>query len=139
MIIVDASVAFKWLKSKKESHVDQAYKLLRLHLDTKQEIMVPSLLPIEIANALATKSSASPRAIKIDMNKLDELKLMTVDIPPSTLLKASLLAHKHKTSVYDMIYAAMAKENKTILYTSDKNFIKKTGFRHVKHISEVKM
>jgi predicted nucleic acid-binding protein len=139
MIVIDASVAFKWFKTIKENFVDEADKLLALHLAQKQTIIVPDLLPVEIANALTTKSAASEKAIRIDINKLYELNLKIHKTSQKNLVEASLLAKKHKTSVYDMLYAVVAKEHNTILYTSDNNFIKKTRFRHVKHISEVKL
>jgi len=137
MIIVDASVAFKWIKSSQEAYIDEAYKLLELHLNEEQKIVVPSLLFVEVANALTAKSKASVKAIKIDLNELFSLNLRTQPVSQQDILKASLLAKKRQTSVYDMLYAVIAGENKTVLYTADENFIKKTKFSFVKHISQV--
>jgi predicted nucleic acid-binding protein len=48
------------------------------------------------------------------------------------LVDAGVLAKKYKTSVYDMIYAVVAKNKKCALVTADENFVRKTKFKHVK-------
>ncbi|PIR59108.1 MAG: hypothetical protein COU69_01815 [Candidatus Pacebacteria bacterium CG10_big_fil_rev_8_21_14_0_10_56_10] len=139
MIVVDASVAFKWIKSRHETQVGEAYKLLELHLNKEQKIIIPNLLLIEVANALTTKSRASAKAIKIDLKKLSSLNLQIESLGEQDILRASLLAKKYKTSVYDMLYAVVAKEHGALLYTADANFVRKTSFKFAKHLSEVKV
>ncbi len=139
MTVVDTSVALKWLRRTDEKHIHQALLLLKGHLGDNKQITVPDLLFIEVANALATKTDTDNTQIKKDLKKLFEVGLKTHYTTKEELLKTSLLAKKHKTSVYDMLYAVIAKEHKTTLYTADKNFISKTKFKHVKHISEVEL
>ena len=55
MNVIDASVAIKLLKST-EDDADRAKKLLHDHLTKATRITVPSLLYLEVANALVTKS-----------------------------------------------------------------------------------
>ncbi|MBI5621043.1 PIN domain-containing protein, partial [Candidatus Gottesmanbacteria bacterium] len=52
------------------------------------------------------------------------------------VVKSALLAHKKKTSVYDMLYAVIAKRLGTDLITADDQFVRKTKFSHVKLLSE---
>lgn len=139
MIVVDSSIAFKWLRTKDEQFVQEALLLLTNHLKDKETIIVPQLLFLEIANALLTKTDTSTKQITIDLNKLFEAKLDSIPIEQEEINSAVKLAKKHKTSVYDMLYAVIAKKNKCILITADEKFIAKTHFRFAKHISQVKI
>jgi len=137
MIVIDASVAFKWLRSDDEKFHNVAALLLREHIEGKNEIIVPNFLYVEVANALATKTNITQAKMKEDLEFLFETRLKIYGLVDSDITLAAKMAKKYKTSVYDMLYAVVAKKNKCILYTADENFVKKTGMRFVKHISEV--
>ncbi len=49
-VVVDASVAFKWLVEEENS--DKATELTRLWDDEGVQLAAPSLMPFEVANAL---------------------------------------------------------------------------------------
>ena len=138
MKVVDASVAIKWVR-REEEFSQAAVQIQKKHLDNIDKLVVPKLVFYEVANALATKSDTSSASIKKGMAILCESKLEVHNDSEKELLLASVLAKKYKTSVYDMLYAVIARQHNTILYTADKNFIKKTRFKYVKHISEVKL
>lgn len=136
MIVVDTSVAMKWLLSEKEESVTKARLLLKEHLAKKNEILVPDLIFYEIANALATKTKVPQLAITQLVKRIYSFNLKIynpVDIDVTTSAK---LAKKYNSTVYDMLYAVAAKKHKTILYTADVNFIKKTKFKFIKHLKE---
>lgn len=135
MIVVDASIVFKWIKSGEEYRED-ALVFYRNHLNQSEEVIVPKLLYIEIANAVATKSKSTPKAIREAMDFLSEAQLNIYSEELDDLFEAALLARKHKTSVYDMLYAVIAKRKKAQLITADANFVKKTGFSFVKTLGE---
>lgn len=137
MIVIDASVAFKWLKSENEPYHKEAIKILKDHLGKKTEILAPDLIFIEIANALVTKSSTTHATIKKDLSFLFKANLKIFEPSQKDIFKSSELAKKHKTTVYDMLYAVIAKKNKTILVTADDSFVQKTGFKFVKHIKDL--
>ena len=131
MIVVDTSVAIKWLiKSEKESEI--AYSLYKNHIDGIEKIIIPPLLFIEAANTLATKSNSTEEDIKTGLTFLFEADFEIYNFTLKDLVNAGVLAKKYKTSVYDMLYAVIAKNKKCILVTADENFVKKTKFRHVK-------
>ena len=134
MIVVDASVAIKWIEKEEDS--EKAVLLQKSHLLKQNEIIVPQLIYFEIANTLSTKSKVEEKYIELGINIVYNTDLKIEQLEKVDLLKASNLAKKHKTSVYDMIYAVVAKKYDTILITTDEKFIQKTKFSYVKLLSE---
>ncbi|KKU25794.1 MAG: PilT protein domain protein [Microgenomates group bacterium GW2011_GWA2_46_16] len=135
MIIIDASVAVKWLIPG-EQQESQAFTLMDNHVTNKQQIIVPDLFFYELGNTLATKTSFPGDKILSSLNKIYSLNLVIKHPDPKLTIKAAQLAKKYETSVYDMLYAVVAKRNKCKLVTADRKFIEKTKFTHVVHISE---
>lgn len=135
-MIVDASVALKWV-FKGEEHQDNALLLLKNHNDGKEKIIVPDLFFYEAANTLATKTALSTNEISESLAIIFEANLVVYHPIEKEVLQAAKLAKKHETSVYDMLYAVVAKKHKTRLVTADENFIKKTRFRFVKLLKDI--
>ena len=131
MIVVDTSVAIKWL-NKEEKDSELAYSLYKKHIASIETIVIPPLLFIEAANTLATKSNSTKEDIKTGLTFLFEADFTLHNVVLEELADAGVLAKKYHTSVYDMLYAVGAKNKKCILVTADENFVKKTKFRHVK-------
>jgi predicted nucleic acid-binding protein len=50
----------------------------------------------------------------------------------SNLEEAALMAKRYTTTVYDMLYAVVAKENVCELVTADEKFVKLSKFGYVK-------
>ncbi len=136
MILVDSSVAFKWLKSSNEPFYEKATALLERHIKGETRIVTPSLLFIEIANALSTKTTTRPKTIIADLHTLYEFDLAIYRETEDDVVTSSLLARKKKTSVYDMLYAVIAKRLDTELITADEQFVRKTKFSYVRLLSE---
>src|SRR3989338_9968867 len=134
MIVIDASVAIKWVEIEEDSQ--QALNIQKAHLMKLDDIIVPQLLYYEVANTFATKSFTSEKYIKLGLSVIYDSRLNIKEIDKDDLYKASKLAKKFKTSVYDMIYAVIAKKHKTILVTADEKFIGKTKFPFVKLLNE---
>ena len=136
MIVVDASVVVKWIK-KDEEDVNIALSIYNSHLKKKENIVVPRLLFYEVTNFLATKPRATSTTIKINLKFLFNSNL-TIHIEDNKeLTEATLLAKKYKTSVYDMLYAVIAKKKKCILVTADERFIAKVKFSFVKSLKQI--
>ena len=136
MILVDASVAFKWFKSRDEPYFEKARSLLEQHLNGQMRIMVPVLLFIEIANAFSTKTATKPKAMRTSLRSLYNFGLEVYSESEEDVVTASLLARKNKTSVYDMIYAVIAKKAGVEFITADERFVRKTKFSFVKLLSQ---
>src|SRR3972149_638099 len=136
MIVIDASVARKWILEKEE-YSDKALLIYKDHIEGKETVLVPELLFIEVANTLVTKSQLTIDEVSKGLSFVYKASLNTGGVDEKNILKISRLAKKYSTSVYDMLYAVIAKENKTILVTADEGFIQKTGFKFVKHIKDI--
>lgn len=136
MIVVDTSVVIKWLFKDEEDSIT-AFDLYEKHLRKAEEIVAPQILFYEAANVLATKSKIKQNAIKSSMTFLYQANLIVYQEKRDELIQAALLAKKYKTSVYDMLYAVVAKNKKCVLVTADENFVKKTKFRHVKRLKDL--
>ena len=138
MIIVDASVAFKWFKSDNEDYYQESTLLLKQHLSGASKILAPQFLFLELSNALGTKTLTSKELVKKHINNLYSFNLNIYFPDQKDLINSLSMAMEYKTSVYDMLYAVIAKRNKCKLVTADRKFIEKTKFPHVIHISEYK-
>ncbi len=136
MIVVDASVVTKLINTQ-EKGSDIATKLLLAHIQGKEKILVPSLLFFEVANALATKSELREAYIQKGIHLLYEANFVVEEVEEENLKEASLLAKKYNTSVYDMIYAVIAKRKQATLVTSDSKFADKTKFPFIKILSSL--
>ena len=135
MIVVDASVASKWFRRTDENNIDKALILLQNHINNKEAITIPSLLYLEVANAMVTKGGMGEKAIRKNLEFLNERDLKIYSFTKTDYIEAAVLANKFKTSVYDMLYAVIAKKNNTVLITADDKFIRKTKFPFVKSLS----
>src|SRR3989344_2016879 len=122
MIIVDASVAFKWFNPDNEKFRHESLLLLKNHKDNKEVIVIPSLLLMEVVNALVTKTNIDTKTIKEDLDLLHDANLQIYSFKKNDLEEAALQANQYKTTFYDMLYAVVAKRNKTILVTADENY-----------------
>lgn len=138
MIVTDASVVFKWLKSKDEPYHEEALVILQSHLSNRNKIIIPHILFVEIANSLVTKTDTTVKTITDNLKYLFGVNL-EVKLPDANdIIESSKLSKKYKTAVYDMLYAVMAKKHKTVLITADEKFVRKTQFPFVKLLSEYK-
>lgn len=137
MIVVDTSVAMKWLLTEKEENVTYARLLLKDHLTGKNEILIPELLYYEIANALSTKTKVAPLNVTHLIKRIYSFNLKIYHPTDADVLTSARLAKKYNSTVYDMLYAVVAKKHKAILYTADANFVKKTKFKFVKHLKDL--
>ncbi len=136
MIVIDTSIAVKWFMHGEEFE-SQALNILGNHLNQTTPIIAPDLLSLEIANVFATKSAYPKSEIQEGMQKLASYQLSFIPLDHDTLIKATLLAKKHGTAVYDMLFAVIAKKHRCSLITADQRFIEKTQFSHVHYIGNL--
>lgn len=130
MIIIDASVGVKLIKE--EQGTDLALNLLILHEKGKETIVVPDLFYIEIANYLATKTETAQKDIQKSLQFFYKASFEKHTLARNDLMQATLLAKQYGTSVYDMLYAIIARNKKINLITADNKFINKVKFPFVK-------
>lgn len=137
-MILDSSVVFKWIRDSNEAQRENALEILRRNRENKISITVPDFLYIELANVLVTKMSLSPAELRLALDGLFSIDLAIYQATKGDLQEAAITAQKYKTSVYDMLYAVLAKKLNTILVTADEKFVKATKFPHVKLLTDIK-
>lgn len=133
MIVIDASIATKLINLQEEGS-ELAIEHLKKHLEGEEEIIIPQLLFLEVANALTTKTHIHTDQIKEGIDLLYQANFSIFTVKEENVLDASLLAKKYKTSVYDMLYAVIAKEKNTYLITADERFIKNVNLPYVQSL-----
>lgn len=136
MVIIDTSVVFKWF-SKTEDNRQIAKNILEKHLLGQNEITVPDLLLYEITNAWTTKTKVDLSLINKNLLALKNYSLNIMPINFNLLKKASEFSVKYKVSVYDAVYAVLAKEKKCNLITADIKFTKKISLSFIKSLDQV--
>lgn len=131
MIVIDASIAAKLVLPYEEGH-DSAKEIFKRHRDRIEQIVSIDLIFYEVANTLATKSAIPQFMVTRSLTAIYKTGLNVHHCTEVEVKEAARLAKKFKTSVYDMLYAVVAKHEKAILITADSQFQKQTRFKFVK-------
>jgi len=135
VLVVDASVATKWLLTDEE-HVDRARLILQHFAEGKTQIVAPAHLRYEVPSAITAatvgrRSRLSPEEGKEAIDEFLELGLQTVET--DELIRAAYpLVHQHGCSFYDALYLALAQDLGVPLVTADRQF-----YQRVRRLSQV--
>lgn len=131
MVIIDASVVYKWF-AENEPHHQLAIELLQKYLLGNEQISVPDLLLYEITNAWSTKTRLGIKQVEQNLHKLETfgLSLITVSFP--LLHQASHIAMAYQVSVYDAVYVAIAQDNDCGLITADAKLQQRVNLPFIK-------
>ena len=135
MVIVDASIAYKWYSSEKELSV-QALKLYKSHLDRTEVLCAPSLLLLELANAWVTKTQLPKKQAHSNLKSLESVGIVFEELNFELITKVIDFADKYHVTAYDAMYAVLAQEKGCDLLTADSKFVAKVNLPFVKHLSE---
>jgi predicted nucleic acid-binding protein len=118
-VIVDASVAAKWLF--KENDAEKARAILEEAQAGRFSLLAPELLLAEVASSLwkrVRREGLQPADVRAHYSRFVEFCPALVRISSLTEPALSLaLAHGH--SVYDCLYVALALETRCDLVTAD--------------------
>jgi predicted nucleic acid-binding protein len=120
-MIIDASVAFKWIADEEGS--DRALELFG------QRLVAPLLMLSEVGNALRKMAVRAEIAGDVDFDRELARLVSLVDLiderqaVPRALAMSRLLAHP----IYDCVYLALAEIEGTPLITADIKFAEKVA------------
>jgi predicted nucleic acid-binding protein len=130
MIVVDASVAVKWLVSEQDE--DAAEELLR----TEAQVAGPALLRVEVTAAIARKArfgeiqvAQAEAAIELWLTILGRADLDLLAESPD-LPRALKLSLELNHPLQDCVYLALAERLDAPLVTADEKFAAKARRRH---------
>lgn len=121
-LIVDASIAYKWLVVETDSEL--ALKLKREH-----DLVAPDLLLVECRNAALT----SLRKGELTLSEASRVNLGLQTLPLPTIPSIPLLPNAFEIAatlrhpIYDCIYVAAAIATDRMLVTADKRFAAKVA------------
>lgn len=118
-VVSDANVALKWFHAKDEEEVAEARTLVDAHKARSLALSVLDLTAYEVGNALLRgRAKASAKQVA---SVLDALAVICPALRPTQaeFRLASKLAARHDLTLYDAVYAAVAKQRKATLVTLD--------------------
>jgi predicted nucleic acid-binding protein len=132
LLIVDASVAVKWLLPELDSGHAECL------LDDQFRLFAPDLLPIEVANGLWKEARAegiSPAEAEARLTAFREFRVTLH--PSSDLLAVALeIALETDRTVYDCLYLALAQRERGVLVTADDRFL--GGLGRTRYVGSVR-
>lgn len=133
MVIIDTSLAYKWLVYEEPKQVtESARKLLRRFLKGKEKILCPSLILYELANTLAYKANLTKTELDNIWSKFSNINLPLASPTQDFMKKCIDFSLKYHVTVYDASYAVLAIEKNCVLFTADGKFAKKINLPFVK-------
>lgn len=138
-VVVDASLAFKWLV--KETHTVEANALGRLWNSQGTLIAAPYLMPVEVANALHQRVRRGDLTVEAAKQRLESLLASGLELhqPPGLYGKALELASRlGQGAAYDAHYLALAEALGCELWTADERFYRAVSplVRRVRWVGE---
>jgi len=136
MIVLDSSIALKWIFADEEG-AEHAVRVRDEHVSAKNEIAVPSLFFYEIANVLATKVRLSPEEALEAFELISAFEFNVHELDSLEYLEAMALAMKRKISVYDASYHVLASRLGCRFLTADRKFWEKVKGVGVADLLEV--
>lgn len=120
-LVLDASVAVKWVLPNPETLTAESLQLLKSYADGKINFIVPDLFWAEVANVLWKGVRQRRWSKAVAENAAAELRDRNFfTISSHTLLPEALkIALAYDRSVYDSLYVALAIQFRTELVTAD--------------------
>ncbi|MEK9143942.1 MAG: type II toxin-antitoxin system VapC family toxin [Patescibacteria group bacterium] len=134
MIIVDASVVYKWIIHEQDEAVGAALLLRDRYIAGDARVSAPDLLLYEIANILAYKASLS----RLDAQEAWK-NFLLLDLPVVTATRIFVgecltFSRQYHISVYDAAYVILAKIKQCDLVTADKKLVARVKLPYVRSI-----
>lgn len=124
-VVVDASLAFKWLV--REEYTDKALAILREWLYDEVTPIAPYLLPFEVSNALHKRVNRGELTVEAAVDLIGNLLDSQIDLhqPLDLHAKALEMASRFgQPATYDAHYLALAESLDCELWTADEKFFR---------------
>jgi len=119
--VIDASIAVKWYSTHGEDDLARADKLLQAYVDGACDLIAPTLIVYEVANALRFNPNLRVPDIKRALQDFFDLQI-TLEEPSHFMNSAIELASAYSLTVYDAVYAALSQVTGIPLITADYQF-----------------
>lgn len=133
MIVLDASVALKWIFEEEERGKEaRLYK--EGHVTGKEPVAVPGLFFYEIANVLATKTSLSAKDAAEAFSLIWNFDLEVFSLGLDEFLEGIILSRQCGITLYDAAYVLLARKLGCPFVTSDRRL-----YERIKRLKGLKL
>jgi len=134
--VVDASVVIKWFNP--EEFSKEALALRKLHIEGTCHLTSPSLMPLEVINALRYNPQIGVKVLEDVAHDLYDLQIALAELDGESLGFAVRVAYRHGITLYDATYVSLAERLGCDLYTADERLIEAVGTPPATHIKELR-
>jgi len=121
-LVLDASAVVKLFREEEET--PEMRQIVDLYKKRRVSIYAPSLLFVELANALRYTQGLTVNDVFDALGALKMLRLIVVDVE-HVLNRAVELAFEYDVTVYDAVYVALTELVNGILITYDRELLRK--------------
>lgn len=139
LVVVDASLAVKWLVD--EDHSDRADALLQAWSREGIRLAAPSILPAEVTNALHRRIVRGELTVEVATGLTERLsaRVELYEAPGLHARALRLASELGQGAAYDSHYLALAEALECEYWTADDRFWRAAGttFGAVRSLSEV--
>jgi len=122
-VVVDSSVAFKWLSPAGETGCERALALLDEHRAGTIVLAAPTLLRLEIMNGYRKRGADAGDMARV-ANFLEDASLDWFEATAPRSAEAGRIASEHRLTVYDALFVALALELDADLVTDDRAILR---------------
>jgi predicted nucleic acid-binding protein len=123
--VVDASVVLAWLLRDPVPHASQ--QILGDHVSGRDPAVAPELLWYEVANVLARGADLGAAAASEGYARFESLEVESYGLGPAEYQQALQLALRHRLTVYDASYLALAQALGVRFVTADRKLARKVA------------
>ena len=119
VLVVDSSVAVKWLNQTNEKDLAHADKILELALQRKIEIIAPELVKYEIGNVLLKGKQLTPAESSVAFETAYSLPITFISESEVLARETFLIAYNLGITYYDASFISLAKLYEAALVTDN--------------------
>jgi len=138
-VVVDASVAIKWVVPEEDSV--QALQLRSRWLDNRETLIAPGLFAAEVTNVLYQKVRRGSLNIALAQDAADTLlpAIALADDTSSSRRALEMSASLGVGATYDCMYLTLAESEDCEFWTADRRFVRmaQSSFPRVRWLGEV--
>lgn len=136
MVIVDASVVFKWLANEDPLTTSKAREMLESLLLDAEEALAPDILLYEIGNILAYKTKLEEKDIQVAWKRFTGYPVKFLYPDSNFINKCLKFSKKYAVTIYDASYIILAEERGCLFFTTDQKLIDKINLPFVKYLGD---
>lgn len=136
-VILDTSVVIKWYTE--EEDTKEAVSLLTKYKTGNLNIIIPSILSLELANALFFGLGYRQQKLDEALAVFFKLNIPALPLSDQLIRNACRYMEKFSLAVYDAIFLYLAEENKIPLISADKKHHQKKYSKYISYLNDISL